>query len=353
VSGFGRQRVEVLGFAAVCLSACLSACQLITGTGDLEVRGSGGNGASSATTSDATTSAVGSGAASVGGSGSGAGGSGSGVGGCGDTMSEPDDCGQCGHSCLGADCVEGECQPILVASGLDIGGVKALAVLDDDLFWGNSLEIRSCELPNCMPTTLVEGGPAEHGLAPFSFVLYWLTDQGTGSSVMNCSVAECATTAAPITQTNVPRGLAASAQFVFWIADNRLKRFDVNTGGKIDYSMDANGSAVAVDATHVYYTHVSAALEGEIRSCPHSESGCDASIVANTGATEFPLSIAVDDTHLYWSLNTSPNSIKRCEKAGCTTTLKVTTSPSDAFAIALHEDSVLFFSGGDLYRVAK
>jgi hypothetical protein len=36
-------------------------------------------------------------------------------GGCGDTQTSPDDCGTCGHSCLGGACVGGQCQPALIA----------------------------------------------------------------------------------------------------------------------------------------------------------------------------------------------------------------------------------------------
>lgn len=39
-----------------------------------------------------------------------------GVAGCGDTQSSADNCGTCGHSCLGGECVLGMCQPVVVVT---------------------------------------------------------------------------------------------------------------------------------------------------------------------------------------------------------------------------------------------
>jgi hypothetical protein len=53
------------------------------------------------------------------------------------TGSDPHNCGQCWHDCLGADCVNGHCQAILLAQGLS-GRPGALAVPDDGYaYWIN------------------------------------------------------------------------------------------------------------------------------------------------------------------------------------------------------------------------
>lgn len=39
----------------------------------------------------------------------------------------PDHCGACGHSCLGGNCVDGECQPIVMADDIDINSFLAIS----------------------------------------------------------------------------------------------------------------------------------------------------------------------------------------------------------------------------------
>src|SRR5215471_1470026 len=37
---------------------------------------------------------------------------------CGDTQTSADNCGRCGHSCLGGTCDKGQCQPVTLATGI-------------------------------------------------------------------------------------------------------------------------------------------------------------------------------------------------------------------------------------------
>lgn len=50
---------------------------------------------------------------------------------------DPDNCGSCGHSCLGASCAGGQCQPELVTTA--IHGSVSVTPTTSAIFWGNSL----------------------------------------------------------------------------------------------------------------------------------------------------------------------------------------------------------------------
>jgi hypothetical protein len=94
---------------ALCVVGLVS-CSLI-GTGDLHSDDSaGGSGGTSA-----TTSASGANVSSATSTNS-SNGSGTTAGGCGDTLSDPLNCGACGHDCWGAECVNGACELLEVAN---------------------------------------------------------------------------------------------------------------------------------------------------------------------------------------------------------------------------------------------
>ena len=49
---------------------------------------------------------------------------------------DPNNCGRCGHSCLGGMCVEGQCQPVLVSQTQSLTGVpNFLTVADGVVYW--------------------------------------------------------------------------------------------------------------------------------------------------------------------------------------------------------------------------
>ena len=53
---------------------------------------------------------------------------------CGDTQSAPDNCGRCAHSCLGGECAEGKCLPVIISGSRSTSGI---AVGADFLYFGD------------------------------------------------------------------------------------------------------------------------------------------------------------------------------------------------------------------------
>src|SRR5206468_1326744 len=51
---------------------------------------------------------------------------------CGDILTSGDNCGRCGHSCLGGACADGGCQPLAIRSNTS---PRNLAVDKDHVYW--------------------------------------------------------------------------------------------------------------------------------------------------------------------------------------------------------------------------
>lgn len=142
-------RAYIFGFGALFVSV-LAACG---GAGE---SGSGGGGGSGGGTSTATST----GGASA----------------CDDTSSDPDNCGACGHACGGGACVEGACQPVVLADGL--AGPRSLAIDDANAYWAlaGKSDLWRLPLSGGSPTVvLTDPDGALVSLAVDAADLYWIT----------------------------------------------------------------------------------------------------------------------------------------------------------------------------------
>src|SRR5580704_16226260 len=121
-SVFASLRLCAFALTSGLLAACSSGG---TGTGGASSSSSSTT-SSSASSSSSTGGMGGAGTSSSGGMGGAGTSSTGGAGGCAqtlcgaacvDTMTDPHDCGACGHDCLGAICLSGACRPVVLASG--------------------------------------------------------------------------------------------------------------------------------------------------------------------------------------------------------------------------------------------
>jgi hypothetical protein len=175
-------------------------------------------------------------------------------------QTDPDNCGRCGHSCLGGACTTGQCQPITIAAGQDYPWALTLA----------------------------------------NASVYWAND-GADSGVLVCPTSGC-----------------------------------VDAGASVIASNQVFPSAVAVDATNVYWT-----TAGTLSTCPLS--GCPAGPVVLASATQ-PLAVAQDAVNLYWTefnfASPAAGSVYACPKPGCVPITTVASSQTGPFGVAVDDAGI-------------
>ena len=88
--------------------------------------------------------------------------------------SDPANCGTCGHGCLGAACVAGQCQPVLLATG-----TQPFSVVVDNtrVYWSTAStvpgEVRSVMKDGSNPLTVATDLQAPQGVFVDSTNLFW------------------------------------------------------------------------------------------------------------------------------------------------------------------------------------
>ncbi len=181
------------------------------GTGGLAAGGAAGT-----TTGGAAGTAAG-GAAGMGTGTAGSGGSPGGAGGtgiCSSTTSDALNCGKCGHSCLGGDCVGGLCQPLLLGTipdptqgpgGTRVSGGKTYVFTSD----GPAANPNAWQFDANAPSTPIEfktnGGTAS---CVMNGQLFWVQYQPS-ITINACTFANCTATKTPIVTLDATESLDA------------------------------------------------------------------------------------------------------------------------------------------------
>jgi hypothetical protein len=163
---------------------------------------------------------------------------------CSDLQIDPDNCGSCGHGCLGAPCASGYCQPEVLA----VGSPASLALDDAGLYWTDTATARvmRCPLGGCpdaggevffdrgdaggpSPGSKGGGPPVFGGLAVGGGQVLFsvndpaaaLPDGGTSpglTTIYTCPASGCGGTPTVLAEEPGPGfGLVTASPFVFWI----------------------------------------------------------------------------------------------------------------------------------------
>src|SRR5262249_54432682 len=102
------------------------------------------------------------------------------AGSCGDTTSDPENCGKCGHSCLGGQCVQAACSPVVIVTGAI--QPRAVAVDSTYVYWaeaGNG-NIRRAFLDGGSPQTVATTGGTVTAIAVDPDRVFWVDQTFVG-----------------------------------------------------------------------------------------------------------------------------------------------------------------------------
>lgn len=296
-------------------------------------------------------------------------------------VTDPANCGRCGHDCAGGTCMGSVCQPVIISTGLGaptglavdattvyvtmyetgavVGFPKAggagtplasneirasgVAVSGTTLFWGNGDfrfddagakgGIWKCTLPGCTAKTLIAASgygtsyPVIHG----AFVYY---STGEGNTVARAPLGGGA--GMDIATTNQAFGVAVDDVNAYYTSGQPTlyrAHVDGTSVGNEEVLGPDNGSTamsrtgfVTVDADRVYWAYTDDMGKGHVLSAAKSAPAAGA--IAYGAATDniFPVGVAVDADNVYWStagtsvsmdVPTGDGKIFACPKAGC------------------------------------
>jgi hypothetical protein len=247
--------------------------------------------------------------------------------GCINLTADKNNCGACGHSCLGGECANGQCQPFVFASGAFPTGI---ALDETSVYWteedlsSGTRGVQRCDIANCnaQPTLLAYFRNWPTGIAVDATRVYWAEDY----NIRSCSKTTCANLTTLLYGGNestkpklVQGAIAIDAENVYWIGANGL---DAGTGGVVNRcaksassctptvlaTLDAPGG-VATDGVDVYVTASTSVVKCATTGCGGSPT------VLAPGESNGPSSAALDKTNVYWTLWNG--GVSTCAKSGC------------------------------------
>jgi sugar lactone lactonase YvrE len=299
--------------ATVRSTSVLSACNALSGVGDLnEIGASGGSpdcgspdGSPADGTGDARSEAA----------------SDSSEASCSANLgSDPNNCGACGHGCLGGNCVAGACQPILLAAGPP--GAEGIAVDAVNVYWTVSVPsagaVDQVGILGGSPLTL-----ASHRDTPFSVVAIgadvYFTEYGTALSKVPVGGGD--TTVIDPGITSSTRHLTHDGAAFYWTneAAGVVTRLPFGASGDTPFVIGQSIPAgLVIDAQSAYWVNAGA---GTVATAPIAYDGGAGQVLATGSAN--PLFLTADATTLYWTTEVGGEVLSVPKSGGAVTTIAV------------------------------
>jgi hypothetical protein len=329
-----------------------------------------------------------------------------GDGGCGDTTQSADNCGRCGHSCLGGLCKASSCQPLVLATGqgtvagvalqdayvyftslsnnvvarvLKVGGgkvetlakspdvslAKHLAVDGTHVYWGNadccSGVVARCPLAGCgaAAAEVLASGEEPTGIALDTGFVYW-SDHNAGEIRRKPLDGGAQQLVSP-TAGALPATVTAGGGFAFWIEDfsGEVDRSNPADGGYLEIGKNGqSGRDLALDPTYVYWGAAIGPFElGKISRAPRDGSGPSQLLGPAQGE---PMAVAVDTKKVYWTATLmatdggTVGGVYSCDVAGCNPAPTVLAAAQDLpRGIAVDDTAIYWGSNGFVMKLVK
>jgi len=240
-----------------------------------------------------------------------------------DTQTDPNNCGLCGHSCLGGACLGGACQPLLLASGQDAVGIAVDATTAYWVAGDNPGALMKVSKTGGKATALAGSLGEPVFLAQDAAYLY-VGDRVKG--VLRVAKQDASTKI--LTSTGVDGfgsygGIVVAGGYVYFTTRDSVMKVPVD--GSSDAAKVASGHPLAItaDSSYVYWTNgatgTAEKTDGTVVRAPLG------------GGTETPLAsgqphagpLAVDAQNIYW-MTGNMNSGKLMKKPLSDTSSSVT-----------------------------
>ena len=305
---------------------------------------------------------------------------------------DPKNCGACAHDCKGAACLDGICQPTVVATGQN--NPSFLAVDNGVLYWTNIgdgtvvranvdgtgrqiiatgqsapwvIKVSAGHVYFGNDTTggnvvgmLADGGSpidlsdaqaSPRGICVTSSYVLFDTEDTNAGSVQRVGLDGKGLTVLT-TQTNGPKDLVTDGTYAYWAAtpDGHINRIKI-AGGAPEVVADASAPfGLTIAGNFLYFTnHLAGGQGGSVGRV--STAGLSEVILSSAEA--LPRAVATDATYLYWT-NEGDGTVKRVPLAGGPITV-LAAGQSTPWGIAV-DDAFVYWSaraGGLVLRVAK